>query len=56
MMLRHSLGLEDEAKAIEQAVERALTSGHRTADLAAGAAGALNTAAMCAAILANMAG
>jgi 3-isopropylmalate dehydrogenase len=33
MLLRNSLGLETEAKAVEQAVTRALESGARTADL-----------------------
>ncbi len=36
MLLRHSLQLEAEAKLIEQAVDRVLAKGHRTADLAAG--------------------
>ncbi|KRG68653.1 3-isopropylmalate dehydrogenase [Stenotrophomonas terrae] len=35
MLLRHSLGLEDEAAAIEQAVSAALDAGQFTADLAA---------------------
>ncbi len=35
MLLRHSLGLETEAAAIEQAVTAALDGGHFTADLAA---------------------
>jgi len=34
MLLRYSLGLEDEAQAIEQAVDRALEQGHRTYDIA----------------------
>ncbi|QDU39045.1 3-isopropylmalate dehydrogenase [Maioricimonas rarisocia] len=34
MMLRHSLGLEDEAADIERAVDAVLDAGHRTADLA----------------------
>lgn len=34
MLLRHSLGLEAEAAAIETAVSRTITAGHRTADLA----------------------
>ena len=38
MLLRHSLGLEDEALAIEGAVERVLDAGHRTRDIAAGGA------------------
>ena len=33
-MLRHSFGLAEEAVAVESAVERALSDGHRTADLA----------------------
>ena len=36
MLLRHSLKLEDEAVAIEAAVEKTLDGGHRTADIAAG--------------------
>ena len=36
MLLRHSLKLEAEAKLVEQAVDRVLAKGHRTADLAAG--------------------
>ncbi|HET7218274.1 MAG TPA: isocitrate/isopropylmalate family dehydrogenase, partial [Vicinamibacterales bacterium] len=36
MLLRHALGLEKEAAAVEQAVEKALRSGLRTADLAQG--------------------
>jgi len=33
LLLRYSLGLEAEAKAIENAVEAALASGARTADI-----------------------
>ncbi|QEG43783.1 3-isopropylmalate dehydrogenase [Roseimaritima ulvae] len=36
MLLRHSLGLEDEAKAIEAAVRAVLADGLRTADIAGG--------------------
>ena len=36
MLLRHSLGLEDEAAAVESAVEKTLQAGHRTRDIAAG--------------------
>lgn len=54
LLLRHSLGLELEARTIEQAVDRALSSGHRTVDLGATATEALNTAGMCEAILANL--
>jgi 3-isopropylmalate dehydrogenase len=38
MLLRYSLKLEEEAAAVERAIERVLESGARTADLAAGAA------------------
>ncbi len=34
LLLRHSLGLEQEAQAVERAVERALQHGYRTLDLA----------------------
>ncbi|WP_455162954.1 3-isopropylmalate dehydrogenase [Slackia exigua] len=34
MMLRHSFELEDEARAVETAVERVLDAGHRTGDIA----------------------
>jgi 3-isopropylmalate dehydrogenase len=43
LLLRHSLGLETEARAIEAAVHAALAAGLRTADIAAGGA-ALRTA------------
>ena len=36
MLLRHSLGLEDEARAVESAVDAVLNAGHRTPDIAAG--------------------
>ena len=36
MLLRHSLGLETEARAIEAAVDHVLNAGHRTVDIAAG--------------------
>lgn len=36
MLLRHSLGLEEEAQAIESTVDRVLDQGHRTPDIAAG--------------------
>jgi 3-isopropylmalate dehydrogenase len=36
MLLRHSLGLEEEATAIEQSVQAVLAQGHRTADLTKG--------------------
>jgi 3-isopropylmalate dehydrogenase len=34
MLLRHSLGLEDEAEAVERAVETVLKEGYRTPDIA----------------------
>lgn len=34
MMLRHSFGLEDEARSIEGAVDKVLAAGHRTGDIA----------------------
>ena len=39
MLLRHSLGLEAEARAVEAAVSRAIDAGVLTADLAPGAGG-----------------
>ncbi len=36
MLLRHSLGLEDEAKVVEDAVSSVITKGLRTADIAGG--------------------
>jgi 3-isopropylmalate dehydrogenase len=53
MLLRHSLKLEAEAVAIEQAVDRVLAQGHRTSDLAAGGA-SLGTTAMGALVLAEI--
>ena len=50
MMLRHGLGLPDEATAIESAVERALDGGLRTPDLG----GADGTAKATKAVLANL--
>jgi len=38
MLLRHSLGLEQEAHAVEQAVDRVLADGYRTRDISSGAA------------------
>jgi len=45
MLLRHSLGLGEEAAAVERAVERVISSGARTADLGGGAR-ALSTGQM----------
>jgi 3-isopropylmalate dehydrogenase len=50
LLLRHSLGLEAEARAIEDAVEAALSNGARTADLG----GSLSTAGMGQAIRAEL--
>jgi 3-isopropylmalate dehydrogenase len=53
LMLRHSFGLEAEAKAIELAVEKTIAEGIRTADIAAGGK-AVGTKVMGAAILARL--
>lgn len=50
MLLRYSLGLHDAADAVEQAVERTLASGRRTADLA-GSGEPLGTEAMADAVV-----
>ena len=50
MMLRHGLSLPDEAAAVESAVDRALESGLRTADLG----GSATTAEATRAVLANL--
>jgi 3-isopropylmalate dehydrogenase len=52
MLLRHSLGLEAEARAVEQAVTAAIDGGCRTADL--GTAKPLNTAQMGSAVRARL--
>src|SRR5205814_10318117 len=46
MLLRHSLGLEAEAVAVERAVEAALAAGARTRDLSPTAAKPLSTSEM----------
>jgi 3-isopropylmalate dehydrogenase len=51
MMLRHSLGLGKEAAAVENAVDRVLSAGHRTRDLAKPGESALHSAAMTRTIL-----
>lgn len=51
LLLRHSLGLETEARAVEAAVAGALRRGCRTADLAPRDASALGTSAMGDAVL-----
>jgi 3-isopropylmalate dehydrogenase len=50
LMLRHGLGLESEATAVESAVQRALAAGLRTADLG----GEAGTAQATAAVLENL--
>lgn len=50
MMLRYSLGLQDEANAIEVAVEKVLNEGFRTADIAYANEKVVNTQQMGAAI------
>lgn len=51
MLLRHSLGLEAEAQAIEEAVSDTLERGHRTADLAQGNEETVDTLEMAAAVV-----
>ncbi|WP_313161254.1 isocitrate/isopropylmalate family dehydrogenase, partial [Stenotrophomonas sp.] len=53
MLLRHSLGLEAEAAAVEAAVHAALDAGVFTADLAAGGA-AVSTPQATEAVLAHL--
>lgn len=54
MLLRHSLGLEEEAAMVEQAVEGALAAGLRTADISAPGEKAVTTAEMAEGILARL--
>src|SRR5450631_1909400 len=49
MLLRHSLGLEEEARAVELAVDKAITDGARTADM--GSEKWISTSEMGAAVL-----
>ena len=51
MMLRHSLGLDDEAAAVEQAIADAIASGARTADIATEDEAVLSTEAMTAEVI-----
>ncbi len=55
MLLRHSLGLAADARAIEQAVEATLAEGARTADIAAEPGAALSTAEFGARVRAHLA-
>jgi 3-isopropylmalate dehydrogenase len=50
LLLRYSLGLEDEAKAVEAAVRSAIAAGCRTPDLG----GALTTSAMVGEIISRL--
>ncbi|MCP5339126.1 MAG: 3-isopropylmalate dehydrogenase [Sinobacteraceae bacterium] len=54
LLLRHSLGLEAEAAAIEAAVEAAIAAGARTADIAATGGASVGTIAMGDAVLAQL--
>jgi 3-isopropylmalate dehydrogenase len=54
MLLRHSLGLETEAAAVEAAVNRAIDDGARTADIAEKGRAAISTRQMGDAILAAL--
>ncbi|MEI7989710.1 MAG: 3-isopropylmalate dehydrogenase [Chloroflexota bacterium] len=54
MMLRYSFGLEQEAQAVENAVDIALRSGARTGDLASKDEKALSTNEMCEKIIGNL--
>jgi 3-isopropylmalate dehydrogenase len=54
LLLRHSLQLEAEATALEQAVAAALTAGARTADLVPAGAPALSTRAAGEAVLSRL--
>ncbi len=51
MMLRHSLGMETEARAVENAVDAAIRAGNRTIDLARSGEKSLSTAMMAAKII-----
>ena len=55
MLLRHSLGLNTEAQALESAVTHALESGARTPDIAAGSGPARSTREVADAVLARLA-
>ncbi|TDJ44864.1 MAG: 3-isopropylmalate dehydrogenase [Gammaproteobacteria bacterium] len=55
MLFRHSLGLEEEATAIETAVTRVLSDGLRTSDIAGAGEGCVGTVAMGDAIAAALA-
>ncbi|MBN1231403.1 MAG: 3-isopropylmalate dehydrogenase [Anaerolineales bacterium] len=54
MLLRHSLGLEEEAKAVEAAVSTTLNQGYRTADIAEQGVKPLTTSAYLEKIISNL--
>jgi 3-isopropylmalate dehydrogenase len=54
MLLRHSLGMEREARAVEAAVDAVLQDGLRTGDIAEGATQVLGTRAMGEAVVARL--
>jgi len=56
MLLRHSCGLEDEARAIEQAVAEVIEAGHRTADIGTAGEKTLGTREMADLVLARIGG
>jgi 3-isopropylmalate dehydrogenase len=51
LLLRHSLGLEEEAKSVERAVAEAIAAGARTADIAGPGEITIGTSTMTAQIL-----
>ena len=54
LLLRYSLGLEDEARAIETAIDAALDDGLRTADIASAGETTVTTAEFAAAVLSRI--
>jgi 3-isopropylmalate dehydrogenase len=54
MLLRHSLGLEDEARHVERAIRDVISSGARTADLASANDNCLSTSEMTERIVARL--
>jgi 3-isopropylmalate dehydrogenase len=54
LLLRHSLGLETEATAVERAIDLAIASGARTADIATKGESRVSTAEMAAEIIRDL--
>jgi 3-isopropylmalate dehydrogenase len=54
MLLRYSLGLEDEAKLVESALHQVIRDGARTRDIARGNEKILTTTEMTAAVIAQL--